>query len=122
MTIWRGLALLGFGVAAIAGGTAGALGAAWLLSRIARRWGLDPTPMGRTIQTYPAVSLQEADAIRADADQRRTDADDRHAEAHAIETGDGAVSHASRMTDADDPARLTMTLADERGPGPSRVM
>lgn len=87
MTAWELLEGLALGAAAVSGAAAVACGSAWLLSRIARRWGTDSTPMGTTRRRFEKLPAKDVDAIRARAADRRARAAGRQTEVHQIATG-----------------------------------
>lgn len=79
-------------LAYVVGGVVAVCGAFWLgvivLTKIARRWGVDPTPMGRTLPKFGKLSAADADAVRKASDQRQHDARERHNEGNQIESGE----------------------------------
>jgi hypothetical protein len=88
----------GIVVAVVVGGTAFALGAAWLLAQIGRRYGTDDTPMGTTTVTQPVKDAHEANAIRAKAKTRTDRAADHHREGRAVDSGERATSRITMAT------------------------
>lgn len=61
--VGEAVAIAAFGVSLLGAG-------AWLLSRLARKYGTDPTPMGTTVQTFEKLSPAAYDAVHADAKRR----------------------------------------------------
>ena len=75
------LAFAAFGVSLLAGG-------AWLLARLARRYGTDETPMGTTRQAFPKLSPKEYDAVRAEAARRYAAQSQKKQESAQIASGE----------------------------------
>jgi hypothetical protein len=93
--IWRALAAVAVVIGVALAGTAGALGAAWLLTKIARRWGTDdiviPPPVVKP-------EYRKADeTLPANAARRREHAEAKRHEAAQIESGQPADDRIIRL-------------------------
>jgi hypothetical protein len=84
--LWRGLELLGVGVAVFVGGAAAGLTAAWMLSRVGRRFGRDEVIDG--LIKAPEQRFDGHDEkLRESTEKRRDVADRMRRRAAHVESG-----------------------------------